>query len=246
MTENNTKITKTYLIIGAVVLVIILVFVFSKKPSTEQTQSLPESNNSATQSQNNASYREQLANQFIGENEQLSENEISFRFMVLDFFDKLIKEGYLENADFNKQQSKMTLYLDSDILTDRRAETWITGIAIQVAGGLQNQNDFAVAIDSDPDTGDVIKFAINAVSVPSTESIANLPKNVGGFPVIETREAMETSVGSDGHAKILDLVINGKIFAHFETGKVFAELNRLGLVGVMTKDGNMLREPSLK
>ncbi|TSC96431.1 MAG: hypothetical protein Athens101426_351 [Parcubacteria group bacterium Athens1014_26] len=246
MTENNTKLTKPQLIIGAIVLVIILFFIFSKNPSTEQTQKLPESNNSATQSQNNPSYREQLAKQLIGENEQPSENEISLRFMVLDFFDKLIKEGYLENTDFDKQQNKITLYLDSDILADRRAETWITGLAIQVAGGLQNQNDFALAIDSDPDTGDVIKFAVTAITVPSAESIANLPKNVGGFPVIETREAMETSVGSEGHAKILDLVINGKIFAHFETGRVFAELNRLGLVGVMTRDGNMLREPSLK
>jgi len=246
MTENNTKITKTHLIIGAVVLVIILVFVFLKKPSTEQTQNLPESNNSATQSQNNPSYREQLTNQLIGENEQLSENEISFRFMVLDFFDKLIKEGYVENTDFDKQQGKMTLYLDSDILFDRRVETWITGLAIQVAGRLQNQNDFALAIDSDPDTGDVIKLAITAIAVPKTESIADLPENIGGFPVIETREAMETSVVSEGHAKILDLVINGKTFAHFETGRVFAELKRLGLVGVMTRDGNMLRKPSLK
>lgn len=246
MPENNSKLTKTCLIIGAIVLVIILVFAFSRKPVTEQVQNLQESNNKTAQSQDDSTYREQLVNELIGKNEQLSENEISLRFMVLDFFDKLIKEGYLENADFNKQQSKMTLYLDSDILADRRVETWITGLAIQVAGELQNQNDFAVAIDSDPDTGDVIKFAITAIVVPSTESIANLPKNVGGFPVIETREAMETSVGSDGHAKILDLIINGKIFAHFETGKVFAELDGLGLVGVMTRDGNILREPSLK
>lgn len=37
MTENNTKLTKPQLIIGAVVLVIILFFVFSNKPTTEQT-----------------------------------------------------------------------------------------------------------------------------------------------------------------------------------------------------------------
>lgn len=50
MTENNTKITKPQLIIGAVVLVIILFFVFSKKPATEQAQNLQESNNKVADS----------------------------------------------------------------------------------------------------------------------------------------------------------------------------------------------------
>jgi len=242
MTENNTKITKTHLIIGAVVLVIILVFVFSKKPSTEQTQNLPESNNSATQSQNNSSYREQLANQLIGENEQLSENEISSRFMVLDFFDKLIKEGYLENTDFDKQQSKMTLYLDSDILADRRVETWITGLAMQVMGRLENQNDFAIAIDSDSDTGDVIELAINSIAVQSAKGLPGVPT----YYDYEQHKAIETSVGGKGHARILDLIINNRIFAHFETGKAFAELKSLGLIGLMTKDENIVLERKLK
>ena len=42
MTENNTKLTKPQLIIGSVVLVIILFFVFSNKPATEQTPNLQE------------------------------------------------------------------------------------------------------------------------------------------------------------------------------------------------------------
>ena len=37
MTENNTKFTKPQFIIGVIVLVIILFFVFSNKPATEQT-----------------------------------------------------------------------------------------------------------------------------------------------------------------------------------------------------------------
>ena len=44
MTENNTKLTRPQLIIGAVVLVIILFFVFSKKPVTEQAPNLQEQN----------------------------------------------------------------------------------------------------------------------------------------------------------------------------------------------------------
>ncbi len=44
MTEDNTKLTKLQLIIGAVVLVIILFFVFSNKPATEQTPSVQEQN----------------------------------------------------------------------------------------------------------------------------------------------------------------------------------------------------------
>jgi len=50
MTENNTKLTRPQLIIGAVVLVIILFFVFSKKPTTEQTPNLQESKNKITDS----------------------------------------------------------------------------------------------------------------------------------------------------------------------------------------------------
>src|SRR3989344_2389375 len=44
MDENNTKLTKPQLIIGAAVLVIILFFVFSKKPVTEQAPNLQEQN----------------------------------------------------------------------------------------------------------------------------------------------------------------------------------------------------------
>ncbi|KKU55562.1 MAG: hypothetical protein UX77_C0010G0053 [Parcubacteria group bacterium GW2011_GWA1_47_11] len=44
MAENNTKLTKPQLIIGAAVLVIILFFVFSKKPVTEQAPNLQEQN----------------------------------------------------------------------------------------------------------------------------------------------------------------------------------------------------------
>ena len=48
MTENNTKLIKSQLIIGGVVLVIILFFVFSNKPATEQTQNLEEPKNKVT------------------------------------------------------------------------------------------------------------------------------------------------------------------------------------------------------
>lgn len=44
MTEDNTKLTKTYFIIGTVVLVIILFFVFSNKPTVEQAPHLQEAN----------------------------------------------------------------------------------------------------------------------------------------------------------------------------------------------------------
>lgn len=59
MTENNFKITKTHLIIGAVVLVIILFFVFSNKPVAKQTpdlqeQSVKEIKNSSEGSTTNA------------------------------------------------------------------------------------------------------------------------------------------------------------------------------------------------
>lgn len=237
--ENTTKFTKTQLIMGVIVLVIILAFVFYKKPTTEQTQNLQETKSGVSQSQDKSSYREQLVNELAGENEQLSKNEISFRFMVHDFFDKLITEGYLNNTDYDKQNKKLTLYLDSDILADRRVETWVTGLAIQVAGGLDNLNqDFAIAADTDPDSGDVIEFAVNNIVVKRN--------NINGLPAWSGNEALENTKGTDGHAKILDLVISGKIFAHFETGKVFAELNRLGLIGGMTVDGKIIFERKLK
>ena len=44
MAENNTKLTKPQLIIGVAVLIIILFFVFSNKPATEQAQNLQEQN----------------------------------------------------------------------------------------------------------------------------------------------------------------------------------------------------------
>lgn len=240
MIENTIKLTKTQLIVGVVVLAVILVFAFSGKPSAEQGQNLQESKSEALQMQDNSSYRNQLVDELMGENEHpLETNEVSLRFMVHDFFDNLIKEGYLKNTDFDKQQSKMTLYLDSDVLTDRRIETWITGLGFQVAGGLENTNeDFAIAADTDPDTGDVIEFAVNNIVVKKAD--------INGYPAWGGNLALESTKGTDGHAKVLDLVIGGKIFAHFETGGVFAELKRLGLIGGMTVDGKIIFERKLK
>jgi len=238
MTENNTKLTKNYIIVGTILLVIILAAIFLKKPITKQAEKIPESNNTVSQTQNNSNYREQLVNELIGEEKQLSKNEFSHKPMVLDFFDKLITEGFLKNTEFNKQEMKMTLYLDSDILTDRKIETWITGFAMQVAGKLKNPEDFAVALNTDPDTGDIIEFTINNIVVKNAE-------NIGGLPAWSGHEPLEATEGTEGHARILDLVINGKNFAHFETGKVFAELERLGLIGGMTKEGNIIFERKL-
>ena len=237
--ENTTKFTKTQLIIGAIVLVLILAFVFFNKSSTDQAQNLQQPKSETSQVKDNSTYRDQLVSQLMGENEQLSESDVSLKFMVHDFFDKLITEGYLDNTDYDKQNKKLTLYLDSDILTDRRVETWITGLAIQVAGGLDNPNqDFAIAADTDPDSGDVIEFAVNNIVVKRND--------FNGLPAWSGNEALENTKGTDGHAKILDLVINGKVFAHFETGKVFAELKRLGLIGGMTVDGKIIFERKLK
>lgn len=235
--ENTTKFTRTQIIIGAIVLVLILAFVFYKKPATEQAQNLQETKSAV--SQDNSTYRDQLVSELMGENEKLSESDVSLKFMVHDFFDKLITEGYLNNTDYDKQNKKLTLYLDSDILADRRVETWITGLAIQVAGGLDNPNqDFAIAADTDPDSGDVIEFAVNNIVVKRD--------NINGLPAWGGNEALENTKGTDGHAKILDLVINGKVFAHFETGGVFAELKRLGLIGGMTVEGKIIFERKLK
>src|SRR3989338_6030361 len=237
--ENTTKFTKTQLIIGAIVLVLILAFVFFNKSSTDQAQNLQQPKSETSQVKDNSTYRDQLVSQLMGENEQLSESDVSLKFMVHDFFDKLITEGYLDNTDYDKQNKKLTLYLDSDILTDRRVETWITGLAIQVAGGLDNPNqDFAIAADTDPDSCDVIEFAVNNIVVKRND--------FNELPAWSGNEALENTQGTDGHAKILDLVINGKVFAHFETGKVFAELKRLGLIGGMTVDGKIIFERKLK
>jgi len=237
--ENTTKFTKTQLIIGAIVLVLILAFVFFNKSSTDQAQNLQQPKSETSQVKDNSTYRDQLVSELMGENEQLSESDVSLKFMVHDFFDKLITEGYLDNTDYDKQNKKLTLYLDSDILTDRRVETWITGLAIQVAGGLDNPNqDFAIAADTDPDSGDVIEFAVNNIVVKRND--------FNELPAWSGNEALENTQGTDGHAKILDLVINGKVFAHFETGKVFAELKRLGLIGGMTVDGKIIFERKLK
>lgn len=237
--ENTTKFTKTQLIIGAIVLVLILAFVFFNKSSTDQAQNSQQPKSETSQVKDNSTYRDQLVSELMGENEQLSESDVSLKFMVHDFFDKLITEGYLDNTDYDKQNKKLTLYLDSDILTDRRVETWITGLAIQVAGGLDNPNqDFAIAADTDPDSGDVIEFAVNNIVVKRND--------FNGLPAWSGNEALENTKGTDGHAKILDLVINGKVFAHFETGKVFAELKRLGLIGGMTVDGKIIFERKLK
>ena len=237
--ENTTKFTKTQLIIGAIVLVLILAFVFFNKSSTDQAQNLQQPKSETSQVKDNSTYRDQLVSELMGENEQLSESDVSLKFMVHDFFDKLITEGYLDNTDYDKQNKKLTLYLDSDILTDRRVETWITGLAIQVAGGLDNPNqDFAIAADTDPDSGDVIEFAVNNIVVKRND--------FNELPAWSGNEALENTKGTDGHAKILDLVINGKVFAHFETGKVFAELKRLGLIGGMTVDGKIIFERKLK
>ena len=237
--ENTTKFTKTQLIIGAIVLVLILAFVFFNKSSTDQAQNSQQPKSETSQVKDNSTYRDQLVSELMGENEQLSESDVSLKFMVHDFFDKLITEGYLDNTDYDKQNKKLTLYLDSDILTDRRVETWITGLAIQVAGGLDNPNqDFAIAADTDPDSGDVIEFAVNNIVVKRND--------FNELPAWSGNEALENTQGTDGHAKILDLVINGKVFAHFETGKVFAELKRLGLIGGMTVDGKIIFERKLK
>ncbi len=108
-------------------LIIILVFIFSKKPTTEQAQNLPESFDSTGQLQEKTNYRDQLVNQLMGRDRKLSYETVPyFRSMVYDFFDQIIKKGYLINTDFNKSEEKLTLYLDSNILEDDMVETWIS------------------------------------------------------------------------------------------------------------------------
>src|SRR3989338_5730969 len=75
--ENTTKFTKTQLIIGAIVLVLILAFVFFNKSSTDQAQNLQQPKSETSQVKDNSTYRDQLVSELMGENEQLSESDVS-------------------------------------------------------------------------------------------------------------------------------------------------------------------------
>jgi len=235
MTENNTKLTKPQLIIGAVVLVVILFFVFSNKPVTEQAKNLSESFDSAGQFQENTNYGDQLVKQLMGRDRDLPYEIIPyFRSMVDDFFDQIIKKGYLINTGFNKSEKKLTLYLDSSILEDDMVETWITGLAVQVMGEIKNSDDFILKYSMNENTDEYSFFAV--YGVPSGV-IDQIPKKLTEL----IPKAIETTVDNGtGRARILDLVVQGRIFAHFENGEVFPELDRLGLLGVMSRDGEAI------
>lgn len=235
MEKNNTKLTKTYLIIGAVVLVIILFFVFLNKPTTEQAKNLSESFDSVEQFRENTNYEDQLVKQLMGRDRDLPYETIPyFRSMVYDFFNQIIKKGYLINTDFNKSEKKLTLYLDSSILKNDMVETWITGLAVQVMGEIKNVDDFIIKYGTNENTDEYDSFAVYVVPSGVISQIPNNIRELGP-------KAIEATVdnGTD-RANILDLVIKGKVFAHFENGGVFSELDRLMLMGVISKDGESI------
>lgn len=219
--QNTKKFIETHIVSGIVILVMILAFIFFNKMNVEPVKE-------------DLNQEEQLVSQLMGEDKELP-HEVTpyFRSMVFDFFGQIIENGYLVNTDFDEQEKNLTLYLDSNILRDEMAETWITGLGVQVMGEIENMNDFILKSSIDEKTGQYNLFAV--YGIPSG-TYSQLPDNFRDL----APDAIEIVVNNDlDRADTLDLVIQGKIFAHFENGKVFSELERLGLVGVTLVEGKL-------
>lgn len=114
MTEDNTKLTKTHLVAGAVVLVVILFFVFSNKPTTNQTPNLQEQ--STTGLTTSGATTEPLKTPNILTSEDKLRAQIRKYFAIYmyrvwnrpardsekDAFDTLITEIKIENGAYGK------------------------------------------------------------------------------------------------------------------------------------------------
>ncbi len=101
-------------------------------------------------------------------------------------------------------------------------------------GEIKNIDDFILKYDGSKDTDEYTFFAV--YGIPSGV-ISQIPNNIREL----NPKAIETTIddGTD-RARALDLIIKGKIFAHFENGQVFSELDRLALIGVISKDGEAI------
>ena len=229
--DINIQITKSHLFFAVLALAVILLlfYFFNTKSVIQVTPQQDISNEEAIKEQSSQNQSEELTNQLMGEGGKLPyETAPYFRSMVSDFFNQISKENYLIKADFDKTENKLTLYLDSAILEDEMAETWITGLSVQVMGDIKNIDDFILKYGTNESTGEYDTFGV--YGVPSGV-ISQLPSNMHEL----SPDAVETYKNGLLGADTLDLVIQGKIFAHFENGKVFHELERLGLIGLISE-----------
>lgn len=256
MTENNTKLTKTHLIIGAIVLIIILFFVFSNKPTTEQGQSLLESKNITTQQKTQISDINELATLLYGEKK--NGEETSPRIMIESVLERMDDLRYIKDIKYYSNNKKIIFDLNEKFLNDEH----VAGIISALAGGVlgdytkTRENSLTLFLDNNPETGDVYGWNFYRIYLKATQPKdycygINYDEDCGvgknsGLPVYRTHPIIEETSQDLNNLEIIQIVVDDKLIATFVNGSVFDELSRLNLIGEAQENGQITETPKLQ